>query len=181
MLYIGFALTPSHLSVLRSSHQRNSQRRRGRRQFHFFPCTSIYRNAGGAGECNQYCRAVAGVGRQRSGLSETVECVAAFVGSTIVDERRRAGWARCCCSRRRNALSFTSSPGCCSAVPCCLLLANKRTIAGKAAVVNDLSSASWRAITLMSTGELLVAAYGGYFGAGIGFIILEVANRARYA
>ena len=48
-----------------------------------------------------------------------------------------------------------------------------RTIAGKAAVVNDLSSASWRAITLMSTGELLVAAYGGYFGAGIGFIILE--------
>jgi len=47
-----------------------------------------------------------------------------------------------------------------------------RTIAGKTAVVDDLSSASWRAIALISTGELLVATYGGYFGAGIGFMIL---------
>jgi uncharacterized membrane protein YfcA len=47
-----------------------------------------------------------------------------------------------------------------------------RTVAGKAAVVDDLSSASLRTITLISTGELLVATYGGYFGAGIGFMIL---------
>ncbi len=56
-----------------------------------------------------------------------------------------------------------------------MLLAIKiRTVAGKAAVVDDLSGASWRAITLISTGELLVATYGGYFGAGIGFIILAM-------
>jgi len=47
-----------------------------------------------------------------------------------------------------------------------------RAIAGKTAVVDDLRSASWQAITMISTAEMVVATYGGYFGAGIGFMIL---------
>jgi uncharacterized protein len=47
-----------------------------------------------------------------------------------------------------------------------------RTAAGKTAVVDDLRKMSWRAIAVTSMAELLVAIYGGYFGAGIGFITL---------
>jgi hypothetical protein len=47
-----------------------------------------------------------------------------------------------------------------------------RTIAGTSAVIDDLWKISWRAITVSSFVELLVATYGGYFGAGIGFITL---------
>jgi uncharacterized membrane protein YfcA len=47
-----------------------------------------------------------------------------------------------------------------------------RTIAGKTAVMDNLRAASWQAITVSSFVELLVAIYGGYFGAGIGFITL---------
>jgi uncharacterized membrane protein YfcA len=47
-----------------------------------------------------------------------------------------------------------------------------RTIAGKAGGSGDLHSLSWRAIAISSFIELLVAIYGGYFGAGIGFITL---------
>ena len=47
-----------------------------------------------------------------------------------------------------------------------------RTIAGTSAVVDDLRKISWRAVTVSSFVELLVAIYGGYFGAGIGFITL---------
>jgi uncharacterized membrane protein YfcA len=47
-----------------------------------------------------------------------------------------------------------------------------RGIAGKSAVVDDLSATSRPAIMISSFAELLVAVYGGYFGAGVGFIIL---------
>lgn len=47
-----------------------------------------------------------------------------------------------------------------------------RTLAGKTSVIDDLSATSWQAIIISSLVELLVAVYGGYFGAGIGFIIL---------
>ena len=47
-----------------------------------------------------------------------------------------------------------------------------RTFAGKTAVADDLQDISWRAITLSSIAELLIGIYGGYFGAGIGFVIL---------
>jgi len=47
-----------------------------------------------------------------------------------------------------------------------------RTLAGKTAVVDDLRKTSWQAIAATSMAELLVATYGGYFGAGIGFVIL---------
>jgi uncharacterized protein len=47
-----------------------------------------------------------------------------------------------------------------------------RTIAGKTAVVDDWQKTSWKVITVTSVAELLVAIYGGYFGAGIGFMIL---------
>jgi uncharacterized protein len=47
-----------------------------------------------------------------------------------------------------------------------------RRMAGKTAVVDDLRKASWQAIALTSIAQLLVAIYGGYFGAGIGFVIL---------
>ena len=47
-----------------------------------------------------------------------------------------------------------------------------RTIAGKSHVVADLGAMSWRAITAASFAELVVAIYGGYFGAGIGFMLL---------
>jgi uncharacterized protein len=47
-----------------------------------------------------------------------------------------------------------------------------RAVAGKAGSVGDLRATSWQAITVSSLVELLVAIYGGYFGAGIGFITL---------
>ena len=49
-----------------------------------------------------------------------------------------------------------------------------RALAGKAAVVDDLRQLSWQAITVSSIVELLVAIYGGYFGAGIGFVSLAM-------
>src|SRR5271166_306416 len=47
-----------------------------------------------------------------------------------------------------------------------------RALAGKTAVVDDFAKMSWQAITVTSMAELLVATYGGYFGAGIGFMTL---------
>src|ERR1700692_683079 len=47
-----------------------------------------------------------------------------------------------------------------------------RTLAGKTSVMDDLSATSWRAIVISSFVELLLAVYGGYFGAGSGFIML---------
>jgi uncharacterized protein len=47
-----------------------------------------------------------------------------------------------------------------------------RAIAGKSAVVDDLRATSWQAIMVSSIVELLLAVYGGYFGAGIGFVML---------
>jgi uncharacterized protein len=47
-----------------------------------------------------------------------------------------------------------------------------RTILGKAAVIDNLRETTWRAILVSSIAELLVAVYGGYFGAGIGFMTL---------
>jgi uncharacterized membrane protein YfcA len=47
-----------------------------------------------------------------------------------------------------------------------------RTIAGNTEARDDLRFTSLRAIMLSSIAELLVAIYGGYFGAGIGFMTL---------
>lgn len=47
-----------------------------------------------------------------------------------------------------------------------------RAIAGTSAVVDDLRKISWRAIAASSHVELPVAVYGGYFGAGIGSLVL---------
>jgi uncharacterized protein len=47
-----------------------------------------------------------------------------------------------------------------------------RALAGSSAAVADLRKISWRAIAVSAFVELLVAVYGGYFGAGIGFITL---------
>jgi uncharacterized membrane protein YfcA len=47
-----------------------------------------------------------------------------------------------------------------------------RRLGGASAVIDDLRKISWRAIAVSSFVELLVAIYGGYFGAGIGFITL---------
>jgi len=49
-----------------------------------------------------------------------------------------------------------------------------RSLAGKTAVVDDLHAISWHAILVSSIAELLVSIYGGYFGAGIGFITLAM-------
>jgi uncharacterized protein len=49
-----------------------------------------------------------------------------------------------------------------------------RAIAGKTAVIDDLRHTSWRAILVTSIAELLVSVYGGYFGAGIGFMTLAM-------
>ena len=49
-----------------------------------------------------------------------------------------------------------------------------RSLAGKSAVVDDLREISWHAILVSSIAELLVAVYGGYFGAGIGFMTLAM-------
>jgi uncharacterized protein len=40
--------------------------------------------------------------------------------------------------------------------------------------MDDLQHTSWRAILWSSIAEFLVAIYGGYFGAGIGFITLAM-------
>src|ERR1700693_5446637 len=47
-----------------------------------------------------------------------------------------------------------------------------RGLAGTSAATGDLRQLSWRASAVSSFVELLVAVYGGYFGAGIGFITL---------
>lgn len=47
-----------------------------------------------------------------------------------------------------------------------------RTVAGRSAAATDLRSMSWQVITVTSFVELLIAIYGGYFGAGIGLITL---------
>jgi uncharacterized membrane protein YfcA len=49
-----------------------------------------------------------------------------------------------------------------------------RALAGKSAVVDDLSQISVRAIALSSCVQFLIAIYGGYFGAGLGFVILAM-------
>jgi len=49
---------------------------------------------------------------------------------------------------------------------------NIRAIAGRTATVDDLRQISWQAIVVSSILELLLAVYGGYFGAGIGFVIM---------
>ncbi len=49
-----------------------------------------------------------------------------------------------------------------------------RSLAGKTAVIDDLGEISWLAILWSSIVELLVAIYGGYFGAGIGFMSLAM-------
>jgi len=49
-----------------------------------------------------------------------------------------------------------------------------RAIVGKSAVVDDLRDISVKAIVLGSIAELLVSIYGGYFGAGIGFMALAM-------
>jgi uncharacterized protein len=47
-----------------------------------------------------------------------------------------------------------------------------RTVAGRTGAVDDLRQLSWQAITITSILELLLGVYGGYFGAGIGFVTL---------
>jgi hypothetical protein len=47
-----------------------------------------------------------------------------------------------------------------------------RAIAGRTSVVEDLRHLSWQVILVSSVVQLLLAVYGGYFGAGIGFVIL---------
>lgn len=49
-----------------------------------------------------------------------------------------------------------------------------RALAGKTAVVDDLNGISPRAVAVTSFLNLLVAVYGGYFGAGIGFMTLAM-------
>ena len=46
-----------------------------------------------------------------------------------------------------------------------------RTLAGKASS-SDLNHVSWRSISVIAFLEFLVAIYGGYFGAGLGFILM---------
>jgi uncharacterized protein len=47
-----------------------------------------------------------------------------------------------------------------------------RALGGRTAVVENWRHASWQVITVASFIELLIGIYGGYFGAGIGFITL---------
>jgi uncharacterized membrane protein YfcA len=47
-----------------------------------------------------------------------------------------------------------------------------RAMAGKTAGVDDLGHTPWQAITAVSILQVLVGTYGGYFGAGIGFMML---------
>lgn len=49
-----------------------------------------------------------------------------------------------------------------------------RALVGKTAVVEDLRDISAKAIVVGSIANLLVAIYGGYFGAGIGFMALAM-------
>ncbi len=49
-----------------------------------------------------------------------------------------------------------------------------RALAGRRATVDDLRGISWSSIMVMSFLELLVSVYGGYFGAGIGFMTLAM-------
>jgi hypothetical protein len=49
-----------------------------------------------------------------------------------------------------------------------------RALAGKTAAIDDLREMSWSAILVSSIAELLVSIYGGYFGAGLGFILLAM-------
>ncbi len=49
-----------------------------------------------------------------------------------------------------------------------------RALAGRAAAIDDLGAIAWPTITITSILELLVAVYGGYFGAGIGFVTLAM-------
>ena len=49
---------------------------------------------------------------------------------------------------------------------------NFRTLAGRTAKGGDWHQMSWRVVTVTSFVELLIGIYGGYFGAGIGFITL---------
>ncbi len=47
-----------------------------------------------------------------------------------------------------------------------------RAMAGKASAVSTVENTSWQAIALACLLQLAVGAYGGYFGAGIGFVML---------
>jgi len=47
-----------------------------------------------------------------------------------------------------------------------------RALAGRSAVADQWRHASWKAVTFVSFIELLIGIYGGYFGAGIGFMTL---------
>lgn len=47
-----------------------------------------------------------------------------------------------------------------------------RAIAGMTGAGDELRKSSWQVITVISIFQLLVATYGDYFGAGIGFMIL---------
>ncbi len=47
-----------------------------------------------------------------------------------------------------------------------------RGLVGKSEAGDDLQNTSWQAIVAGSIAELLVSIYGGYFGAGIGFMTL---------
>lgn len=47
-----------------------------------------------------------------------------------------------------------------------------RAMLGKEAVVADLHQLSWQSIAVFSLANLAVSIYGGYFGAGIGFMVL---------
>ncbi len=49
-----------------------------------------------------------------------------------------------------------------------------RAIVGKNAAMEDWRALTWQAITVSSFVELLIGIYGGYFGAGIGFITLAM-------
>ena len=53
-----------------------------------------------------------------------------------------------------------------------ILLFFAAAIAGRTSVVEDLRQLSWQAIAVSSVIQFLLAVYGGYFGAGIGFVIL---------
>ncbi len=47
-----------------------------------------------------------------------------------------------------------------------------RSMAGHSAIIEDLHLLSWPSITAVSLANLAVSVYGGYFGAGIGFMVL---------
>jgi len=49
-----------------------------------------------------------------------------------------------------------------------------RALAGQRAAAEDLRDTSWQAILVSSIAEFLVSVYGGYFGAGIGFMTLAM-------